>query len=359
MRSVGEIFRAIAQRIQQRSREQPSALAIPLDHTDLSEEAAQPFKRDEHYFQVRVNELYLRSSRKWFSEIDPLVFVVSEFTYDGQARTVPAIVGPALVEKHGQPAPGGTLVRNTRVAGLHPYRGGRVCLTVVLCETERHNHARALIKVIEGVTSTLDQATLLSPHLKVAGAVLDGIEAVLGVGKTEPLAALRTELDVDANDRVRPGYYALIDTPGIEASALWVKQGELWHGTSGATAKRLRDADYVLYSLIRPEQGLRSDLELLPFHPLWKRVQSEATKATEEHYKSARANMLSLYETLVLSPDLTQNQALALADEYAATMEELHQRAVRFALRDAGAAPDSESALLDDARRRALAALGL
>ncbi len=44
----------------------------------------------------------------------------------------------------------------------------------------------------------------------------------------------------------------------------------------------------------------------------------------------ARANIVSLYQTLLLSPDLTSAQADALAHGYATRMKEVHDRAVRL-----------------------------
>jgi hypothetical protein len=36
---------------------------------------------NEHYFQVRINEMFLAAGRKWFVDYHPMVFVVSQFNY--------------------------------------------------------------------------------------------------------------------------------------------------------------------------------------------------------------------------------------------------------------------------------------
>ncbi len=358
MSAFTDFFKRIANQIQESPRELPTAVPIPHDHCDLGSEQAAPFARDDHYFQVRVNELYLRTSRQWFKTIDPLVFVVSEFIYGNEMLTVPFVVGPALIEKEGKALEGGILLRDTRVAGLHPYRGGRLCLTVVLCETVRKDHARALLKVVESVAGALDYATMLAPYLKIGSVVLDGLEALLGSGDTVPLVALRKELDLDANDAVAPGYFALIDAQTVDPSTLWVRKGQLLRGGSLASAAPLTDADFVLYSLMRPEKDERSDLDLLPFFEQRQRVKSESSRASDEAYKSAKANMLSLYESLLLSPDLTRKQAIALAEEYAEEMKADHARAVRFSqLGGAEHGSEEKEASLVKARTRALAAV--
>ena len=82
------------------------------------------FQSDQHYFQVRINEMYLKYSRNWFSRYDPMVFVVSEFTYDKKAEAVPFVVGQQMMEKFEKNTPTGMIFSDTRVAGVHPYRGG-------------------------------------------------------------------------------------------------------------------------------------------------------------------------------------------------------------------------------------------
>jgi hypothetical protein len=351
-----DFFTRIAKQIRESPREQPTAIQIPPDHCDLPDAQITPFVSNDHYFQVRVNELYLRTSRQWFKEIDPLVFVVSEFIYKAEMRSMPFVVGPELVKQKGQEIPTGMLLCDTRVAGLHPYRGGRLTLTVALCETVQKNHARALLKVVESAAGALDYATMVAPYLKIGSVVLEGIEALFNSGDTVPLVALRKEFDLDANDAVAPGYFVLINAPKIDPKTLWVRKGQLLRGKSQETAEPFTEADFVLYSLVRPATGDRSDLSLLPFYEQWQRVKSEASKPSDDAYKSAKANMFSLYEALLLSPDLTRSQANKLADEYNAEMEADHKRALRFSPMGGDKGEESD---LEAARARALAAVEL
>jgi hypothetical protein len=54
---------------------------------------------------VRINQLFLAASRQWFVQYDPLVFVVSEFTYNTAVTTVPFVVGPSMMETYDQQIP--------------------------------------------------------------------------------------------------------------------------------------------------------------------------------------------------------------------------------------------------------------
>jgi hypothetical protein len=360
--AITEFWSDVARRIQQSPRQLPSAVTIPRDHVDQNQNdnLDTPFRRNEHYFQVRVNEMFLAAERKWFSAIDPTVFIVSEFTYNKEERVVPYLIGPGLMKKHGQDAPKGMIFRNTRVAGTHPYRGGRLSLSIVLCQVTVGNYARQLLGVLESAANALNFATSLGAYLKIANVVMDGFQALLGSdasGAATPLAGLRTEFDPDAGDSCLPGFYALIDRPDVDPQSLWVRDNQLMQGSSLDKAEPYREADFVLYSVVRPTDNARKDLDILPFYELWERVMQEAAVPKEANYESAKANMLSLYQTMLLSPDLTSKQAEDLADEYANNMARIYKRAVDFANRgETSAEPRNE---LDDVRSKALKILRL
>src|SRR5262245_57662348 len=101
----------------------PARVMIDSGHLDEPERLAPRLTPDQHYFQVRVNEMFLSHSRQWYAQYDPLVFVGSEFIYDKADTAVPVMVGPSLLERFGKKRdlPGGTVFEDTWVAGLHPY----------------------------------------------------------------------------------------------------------------------------------------------------------------------------------------------------------------------------------------------
>jgi hypothetical protein len=347
MKSVAELWEGIKQSLRQPF----SALTIPADHTDQKkEEIDEEFEPDRHYFVVRINEMYLAAQRKWFSVIDPVVFVTSEFIYDKKEQTVPFIVGPGLLQK-GQPVPQGMLFKDTRVAGILPYRGGRLTLSVVLCQMAVSNPVRQLLRVVERTASALDLSILLSSYVKVAGAVLDGFETLLGLEGTQPLIGMREELDPEGGDRFTPRFWALINQQDVDPQSLWVRDQELVRGKSLLGATPYRDADFVLYSLTRPPKNKRTDISTLSFYPLWERVEQEAGSG-EKAYELAKADMASLYLTIKASPDLTVPQKEALVEDFKARMVAAQQGAKDIQSLGAGPAPE-----LDRLREEALAIL--
>ena len=332
--TVLERTRQVLRRAQGSATRVPSRATIHGDHVLDGPTAAASFRADEHYFQVRVNEMFLASSRQWFARFDPMVLVVSEFIYDKKVQAVPMLVGPSMLERYGQPLPAGTILADTRVAGPHPYKGGRLSLAVVLSQVQTENYARSLLHVLENAAG-LSFATGLGPYLPVAGVVVDGLEALLGLEAVRPLLGFRREFDPDAGDAFAPSFFALVDVPEeeLDPDRLWVRGGRLLVGDDAEQARPFRDADYVLYSIV--QQDATSEVEILPFYPLWERVAEASAKAGKEdgdpNWESARSDMRSLYQTLMASPDLTRRQAEELTDAYVRRAQALRERGVRLA----------------------------
>lgn len=354
MASLTERCSAIWNSLRQSQSDIPTGVMIPADHVE-GQQAAPSFKPGEHYFQVRVNEMYLAFSRQWFAGFEPMVFVVSEFVYDKQREAIPFVVGPQMMEKYGQKLPAGMIFSDTRVAGLHPYRGGRLTLSVVLYKVQSGNMARSMLRMIENAANVLDFSTALASYVKVADVVLDGVEALLDLGNSVPLIGLRKEFD-PYNEELKPSYFALINRQDnhLDTSKLWVKDRKLCYGDSLQGAEPFRQADFVLYSITQTSS--RSDLTTLPFYPQWERAQREALDPKEDSWLSAKANMATLAQSMLLSPDLTDMQAELLLTEWTKKLQRFHKMAVGDAKRSTKPSLAASPAM-DKVRGRSLAIL--
>lgn len=309
----------------------PTRVAVPEKRVDKPGKLGTKLAKDGHYFQVRVNEMFLANEREWFRTYYPMVFVASEFLYDRGETEIPFVLGPATLGPKVNNKTGDMIFQNTRVAGIHPYRGGRLNLSVVLYRVTEKNHAHRILNMVENLAGALDFSSAIVAYTKVAGALLDSVEMLTGMDETDPIMGYRTEIDLDAGDDVEPGYFALVDMSDAELRGyeLRVRDDKLVHGPNLAEAEPFRAADYVLYSLA--STTARSDIPKLQFYELWQRVLREAAVPTDESYASAKANMLSLYQTMLLSPDLLREHARVLAKEYSLEMKRTFEEAVDVA----------------------------
>lgn len=333
MSSLLEHCQKLWKSIYQSPTQLPTSIVIPRSQVNSATSIGGVFQRDAHYFQIRVNEMFLPYSREWFSEYDPMVFAVSEFTYNKKFEALPFIVGPTMMEKYGKETPTGMLFQNTRVAGPHPYKGGRLTVSIVLCRVRRRNYAKELLKFIEKVAGALDVSMTVNNYTQIGSVVLDGVEALLGLGDTDPLIGVRTEFDPDAGDILQPTYFAIIDSDKrgskLDTTKFWVSDNQLLYGTSIREAKPFRDSSYVLYSLVQSSE--RSDISQLPFYPLYEQVKVEAAKPDAASWLRAKEYIKALYQTLIISPDLTSQQVGSITNNCINEMRQLHRNAIGIA----------------------------
>lgn len=318
MASLSDVWNYITNTIVTSPREQPSTVTIPLDNIDRKDQMTQPFDPGKDYFQVRINQLFLKEERKWFTQIDPMVTVVSEFQYNGKRIAVPYVVGPT--KQSCQQFPHGMIFSNEKVAGLHPYRGDAVTLSVVLCQMPVGSPAKALLSVIEQASKAFDFATALGTYITIGNVILDGMDKLLGLDGTLPLIGLKSTFDREAGDLFRPSYFALIDAQDVNPQELWVKDNQLLKD-----GREYREADFVLYSIVRSPDRKRSDIEQLPFNSLWERAVTEAMSLKDGSWDTAKANLLSLLSTIRLSPDLTWDHADELIKKYPPLLKSMYE----------------------------------
>ena len=99
-------------------------------------------------------------------------------------------------------------------------------------------------------------------------------------------------------------------------------------------------------------------MDALPFGDLWGRVKKDAASPVDKpDYESAKTNMAALYQSILLSPDLTEPQADELADQYAKRMQSIHERAVSIGHLAGEEVGSAEQARLAQARNKSLAVL--
>jgi len=338
-------------------RKMPSTVRIPRNHIDenLKGQWDAKFVKDQSYFHVLINEMYLGRQREWFNRVDPVVYVYAQFIYSGNKdHAVPFLVGPNLLKERGVSDQflGGLIMRNTDVTGINPYRGGALILSVVLCEAKGDNVLRPLLKVIESAAGALDFSPALGAYVKVAKVLMDGFDQLFGTGMVTPLVGLRDMFGPSLDMPFRPGYFALIAAPEVAPETLWVREHQLVKGSSLQDAKPYRDADFVLYSVNSIPDDMRDDYDTLPFNDLWGRVKTDASSGKDEpNFASARQQMSTLYQAIMLSPDLTDKQRLSLASDYVRQMNETHETAKKLGLQAGEGGEESE---LDAIRIRAL-----
>lgn len=297
----------------------PSRITIKPENTDVPDKLNMSLEANKHYFVVRVNEMFLSSRRKWTTTFDPMVFVTSEFLYDGKRVSIPFVVGDSMMKEKNE-IPEGMIYSNTTVAGLHPFKGGSLALSLVLSRVPKENYLRKMLSFVEQAAGTYmtEFATVASGYLKIARVIVDGVDAITDSDEVKPLIGVRDEYD--AGDTMKPAYYALINQEEKQYTRdqFFVKNNELFFGNSLSSCSRFRADDYILYSI--RAYDTRTDLEALPFFADWKALNTEVTnfdhKLKDEERRKVYAKLFGLNNLMRFSPDLTGAQAKLIAEEF-------------------------------------------
>lgn len=306
----------------------PTVATIPPDHCRPANTAGYTIPRDQMYFNIRINEMHLAENRQWWTVYDPLVVVVTEFNHAQERVAIPTVIGPNLIRKQAQSDQPryGVVLLDTRVTGPHPYRGGDVDVSVGFYRVQRANSAHALLKVVDSLSTSLGAPGEVLTIAKMGGALLEGVEGLLGLQETTYLAGHRISMANSPFDPFRAGFSALIAPPAPEdLTNLWVRDRRLYV-EEGGRGRPYRDSDFVLLSITGTE--MRGDENLLPFHPL-KVDAISALLDGEDGIKRGKANLIAAYQQMRRSPDVTAAEANRLFDSWLQEFETEKTRAER------------------------------
>lgn len=318
---------------------------IDRSHADNGAKLGPPFEEKIHYFQVIVHEMFLAKEREWFVNYDPMVVVAASYIYDTKVETVPFVAGPSMLKDFGHETPTGMIFRDTPVSGLNPYQGGPFTLTLVLYKVQRKNNADRLLQVVEGISKSLDPSNTLAAYLKVAGTIVDGVEAILGLKETVPVLGYRVTLNPQIGQTMTADYFALIDedsvTETMKPERFRVRDSRLYHVNERGATNEYRHRDFVLFRVAQADK--RTDERTLSFFPLWTAAKDFAARGDDEFWKEAKAHFNTLKRNLLNSPDLTRTDSERFRTEYLEELKKLRKESVAESGLAAKGGPVSEA----------------
>ena len=337
----------------------PTYLEFSPDQTDnTSDKSFREVDTNQHYFSVGISEMFLSYKRRWHQEFSPMVFTLCSFKYGRENIEVPYIIGPDHLSKFKQTLPEGMLFLNTPVVGIHPWQGGNMALSVVLCRVKEGNNVEKILKVVEDVSSKLGLYTGISNFLKIGKVVLDGFDYLMGFEETSPLLGVANNFGQAANHAMRPGFHVIIHEENLDKSKFWVKENRLCYGDNMVDSKPYRENDYVLFRVGVVNE--RHDVQTLPFSEKYDSIYDfigNQGKLNVEQRDNLRARMVSLAVDIMKSPDLTPNQSDTIWNEKSARINDFVDKLDHLGPESEGMAATSTPDQVDELMRKANADL--
>ena len=333
--ALSQLFNNLWGRVKQSPTFVPTYIEFNPQQTDEPQLYSETFDDRKHYFMFSVSEMFLSYQRLWHQNFSPMVFSVCNFKYNGSTLEIPYVIGPSLLKKFEQRLPKGMLFLNTPVVGMHPWRGGNISYSIILCRVKETNNAEKLLNVIEDVSNSLDFGTGLANYTKIGKVVLNGFDSLLGFEQTSPLLGLNNNFGQAAGNEFKPGFHALIHASDLDKNKFWIKNNTLCYGDSLETSEPYRDDDFVLFRI--GISDARKDEETLAFYNEYNEIYDDIqhqSEITSEYRDRLRTKMLHLAVSIRRSPDLTDLQADRIWEE---KCEEINKFVDRLAKLDGAA----------------------
>lgn len=304
----------------------PHFFKIPNENTADPAALAGNFDTRQQYFTVRVNEMYLLESRKWFTKYEPMVVCLSEYSYNKNFVENPFVVGSNLLKSKIKGDGEGMIFRDTRVAGLHPYAGGRFIINIALYRNEIENYLQKSMKFLENVSGVFNDniSMFLKNFTKISNVIIDGIDELVATDKSRPLFGIRKEFDPASNETFSPGFYVMIDKSDKEwnPSDFFVDKENKLKYRKDNNLTDFREDEYMLFSINKSTD--RNDYQLLPVYESYDKIleyAQELDKIGDIEKQKIKDMLRVLNFDMVRSADLTEPDAAMLIKKFFETIK--------------------------------------
>lgn len=297
-----------------------------LASLDIPLQGAAPIEAERGYFQIRVAEMYLGYERSLWQKLAPAALCVCDFKYgaDGKEVRVPFFVSNRMFE--GVAEGGGDLgkvrirLRDTRVLGPVPFRGGDVGLFAGLYRTVVEDERKALFSLFDKLLGVAHAGSFL-PYVQLAEKISDELSTLLGMEAVQCVVAERQVFGQGARP-LRSGHLAIFscEEQRLAGVRLEVDNGSL-KIVEGAGSRAFDLCDYCLLRI--ETSDTRDDVTTLPFHQKWKQARASLLS---DQLGPARAALVECQRLLLDSEDLTEDHRNKLLEFYQAAFLQEHKR---------------------------------
>lgn len=314
-------IKSIMERIKHQPAERKVFVSIPLDRDGRGEDEESAIRSNEHYFEIRITEMFLKDRAKFLKKYTPMVLAVTECQYGSERRVVPFIAANQTLKGVGHFVEKESVDQHwIRLVGPVPYVGDDVSLFVGLFAVATNDLASELLGVIEGVAMAGSMIGM-SAYLQIAEPLYNGLQRLLGL-KAMKLRVGRLEIFSDSGGDTNPfrathlAYVNRVEDNDF-ISGLAVDNGRLVHPAGMGNIQFLTDHDFCLVKIVKNDR--RNDYSSLPFHRHWEEAQQSVWEGNEN---AADGAFIRLAKELATSPDLTRKHRFQLQSLYKFNLEE-------------------------------------
>ena len=296
---------------------------LPDDHCSPSGVSGQIIGKDRMYFEFRAHQLFLANNRLLWTTHDPVAVVAVGFIYNGEAITIPRIVGPSLIATVGGPngAPGeaihGTIPGRTRwwpapiriAAATSMSQFGSMPRSVITkrvhcCARPNGSQRRSLGRVVSPLSRGRQRPSFRRSNWYSGSrlcAIWPGQGSQLARGLCRSGVAMSQSWCRPARRSIRSEFKA--------TGCATIRVKVLGHGMDPTSC--------CLGSTAWNRAAMRVSRHFFGSAT----AQFELWQMAKESWQRAKACLITAYQEMSVSPDVTQVEAGRLFDEWLETMK--------------------------------------
>ncbi len=211
------------------------------------------FQEGQHYFRLRLAEMFLKDDRKLFRSYVPVVSSVVSLQFGSNAaQQLPSVAGPLALNLN-ESSLGHGVELNYSLTNLVPYRGGNVSISAALLAYVNKDYFQSFLSLANSISGLLTIGQL-STTLKVVDSAVSALQDLLDGGDKDIRLVYHNEYagtDSLGGVSLASGYFAVInaDACKFNPEKLFVKNSQLYFGDDLQSAKPLTGYDYMLFSV--------------------------------------------------------------------------------------------------------------
>ncbi len=211
------------------------------------------FQEGQHYFRLRLAEMFLKDDRKLFRKVVPVVSSVVSLQFGtNAAQQLPSVAGPLALNLN-ESSLGHGVELNYSLTNLVPYRGGKVSISAALLAYVSKDYFQSFLSLANSISSLLTIGQL-STTLKVVDSAVSALQDLLDGGDKDIRLVFHNEYagtDNLGGVSLQSGYFAVIkaDAGTFGTANLVVKNSQLYCSDGQTPPRPLTGYDYMLFSV--------------------------------------------------------------------------------------------------------------
>ncbi len=299
---ISETFQRQAKRYQ--------TFFIPKDRVDVNYDDT-PISAGTAYCRLWLEEMCLAKDIEWFKHRYPVVHSAIRFNHGKNPITVPCLVKPGTLQELAPDNLDKVIIRHCALTPLFPFNGGLIELQAGLFSMEASDPINKFIQTMDRFSQLLPVPEI-STVLKIVQPIYQGIEDLIGVGKSELELGYQDTFcpaGGGSNNDLKSGYFMAIlaEENEVNPNNLCVVDSKLRLESSltQSFTRNSKPLEGYSYMLFRIEKQTEQDWESLTnINDLFEKAQEAVFEGKYEEVK--KTLIPAVRSAIYRSPDVAK-----------------------------------------------------